>query len=166
MNLSDILCYTSSMKLIAYTNVYKQAVIDLILHIQKDEFGVAIDLEDQPDLQNILEHYSQFWLAVDEEEGVIGTLGIVKFDKQQAVLKKMFVKADYRGKAVSKALLETLFEYCQKEGIKEVYLGTVDKFKAAHRFYEKNGFESIQENNQPSHMPRMEVDTIFYRKNI
>ncbi|BAK59007.1 truncated acetyltransferase [Lactococcus garvieae ATCC 49156] len=53
-----VICYTMAMKLIAYNDTYKQAVIDLILSIQKEEFGVAIDLADQPDLQDIHAHYS------------------------------------------------------------------------------------------------------------
>lgn len=155
-----------AMKLIAYNNTYKQAVIDLILSIQKEEFGVAVDLADQPDLQDIHAYYSQFWLAVDEEKGVVGTLGIVKFNERQAVLKKMFVNVEYRGKSVAQLLLDNLFDYCRIENIKEIYLGTVEQFKAAHRFYEKNGFLSINEKILPEHMPRMEVDTIFYKKNI
>lgn len=136
----------------------------MILSIQKDEFGVGVDLEDQPDLQDIHAHYSQFWLAVDEEKGVVGTLGIVKFNAQQAVLKKMFVNVEYRGKSVAQLLLDNLFEYCRIEDIKEIYLGTVEQFKAAHRFYEKNDFILINEKMLPEDMPRMEVDTIFYEK--
>ncbi|WP_285012384.1 GNAT family N-acetyltransferase [Lactococcus formosensis] len=152
------------MKLIAYNDTYKQAVIDLILSIQKDEFGVGVDLADQPDLQDIHAHYSKFWLAVDEEKGVVGTLGIIKFNAQQAVLKKMFVNVEYRGKSVAQLLLDNLFEYCCIEDIKEIYLGTVEQFKAAHRFYEKNDFILINEKMLPEDMPRMEVDTIFYEK--
>ncbi|MDG6190247.1 GNAT family N-acetyltransferase [Lactococcus formosensis] len=152
------------MKLIAYNDTYKQAVIDLILSIQKDEFGVGVDLADQPDLQDIHAHYSQFWLAVDEEKGVVGTLGIIKFNAQQAVLKKMFVNVEYRGKSVAQLLLDNLFEYCCIEDIKEIYLGTVEQFKTAHRFYEKNDFILINEKMLPEDMPRMEVDTIFYEK--
>ncbi|MCH1722384.1 GNAT family N-acetyltransferase [Lactococcus formosensis] len=136
----------------------------MILSIQKDEFGVGVDLADQPDLQDIHAHYSQFWLAVDEEKGVVGTLGIVKFNAQQAVLKKMFVNVEYRGKSVAQLLLDNLFEYCRIEDIKEIYLGTVEQFKAAHRFYEKNDFILINEKMLPEDMPRMEVDTIFYEK--
>lgn len=153
-----------AMKLIAYNDTYKQAVIDLILSIQKDEFGVGVDLADQPDLQDIHAHYSQFWLAVDEEKGVVGTLGIVKFNAQQAVLKKMFVNVEYRGKSVAQLLLDNLLAYCRTEQIKEIYLGTVEEFKAAHRFYEKNDFILINEKMLPEDMPRMEVDTIFYEK--
>lgn len=154
------------MKLIAYNDVYKEEVIDLILHIQQKEFQVAINRSDQPDLQDIPKYYSQFWLAIDVKEGVIGTLGVIKFNESQAVLKRMFLNRSYRGKAVAQKLLEVLVEYCRAEGINEIYLGTLDKFRAAQRFYEKNGFEFIKEEDLPNQMPRMEVDTLFYRKNI
>ncbi|BAK59006.1 hypothetical protein LG21E12_14260 [Lactococcus garvieae] len=78
----------------------------------------------------------------------------------------MFVNVEYRGKSVAQLLLDNLFEYCRIENITEIYLGTVEQFKAAHRFYEKNDFLPINEKILPKHMPRMEVDTIFYKKNI
>jgi N-acetylglutamate synthase-like GNAT family acetyltransferase len=49
------------------------------------------------------------------------------------------------------------------KGVKEIYLGTTDKFRAAHRFYEKNGFNEIAEYNLPGNFPVMEVDTKFYQ---
>jgi RimJ/RimL family protein N-acetyltransferase len=42
-------------------------------------------------------------------------------------------------------------------------LGTTDAFKAAHRFYEKNGFTEIPEHELPAMFPRMKQDTKFYR---
>jgi predicted N-acetyltransferase YhbS len=34
--------------------------------------------------------------------------------------------------------------------------------KAAHRFYERNGFVLIAEQDLPSNFPRMPVDNVFY----
>ena len=63
-------------------------------------------------------------------------------------------------------LLNTLLSWSQQKGLAEIYLGTTAKFLAAHRFYEKNGFEEITVPALPAGFPRMEVDVKFYRKSI
>ncbi|MGZ8559788.1 MAG: hypothetical protein ACXWWC_15705 [Chitinophagaceae bacterium] len=48
-----------------YSDSYKQPIIDLFPDIQRNEFGVAITLEAQPDLPNIPSFYQKndgnFW---------------------------------------------------------------------------------------------------------
>ena len=53
-----------------------------------------------------------------------------------------------------------------KNGLKTIYLGTTEKFLAAHRFYEKSGFELIEPESLPATFPRMAVDKRFYRLKI
>ena len=50
-----------------------------------------------------------------------------------------------------------------RKRLPEIYLGTTDKFLAAHRFYEKNGFKRIQPELLPTQFPKMKVDSRFYR---
>ncbi|MGO7422080.1 GNAT family N-acetyltransferase, partial [Rhizobium ruizarguesonis] len=46
------------------------------------------------------------------------------------------------------------------------FLGTTDKFVAAHRFYEKNGFTEIAKSALPRTFPLMAVDSKFYRYKV
>ena len=77
----------------------------------------------------------------------------------------MFVAAAYRGgrHRVAARLLETLLNHARENSLKTIYLGTTEKFLAAHRFYEKNGFELIEPEALPASFPRMVVDKRFYR---
>jgi GNAT superfamily N-acetyltransferase len=141
----------------------------LIIGIQRDEFQIPITLEDQPDLQDIPAFYQQgagnFWVAVLDSE-VVGTVALLDLGNYQAALRKMFVHAAYRGlgHGISARLLETLFEWARSRGVKEIYLGTTEKFLAAHRFYERNGFQQIADAELPPTFPKMAVDTRFYRR--
>jgi N-acetylglutamate synthase-like GNAT family acetyltransferase len=143
----------------------------LIVGIQRDEFQIAITLEDQPDLQNIPAFYQKgagnFWVAESEGE-VVGTVALLDIGNQQGALRKMFVHAGYRGRehGVSARLLDTLIEWSRARGVKEVYLGTTEKFLAAHRFYERNGFQQIADKELPPSFPKMALDTRFYRRAI
>lgn len=170
-------------KIIPYTAEHAAGVVSVILPIQQSEFGVPITLDAQPDLLDIAGFYQRncgnFWVAIavtgdgDTEDAdaevtrteVVGTIGLLDIGNQQAALRKMFVAAAYRGAAqgVAKQLLDELLVWSAKQGITEILLGTTDKFVAAHRFYEKNGFAEVQRASLPQTFPVMAVDSKFYR---
>jgi N-acetylglutamate synthase-like GNAT family acetyltransferase len=106
----------------------------------------------------------QFWVALDQD-AVVGSIGLLDIGAGEAALRKMFVAATHRGRAhgVAAQLLGTLLDHARKNGLKTIYLGTTEKFLAAHRFYEKSGFELIEPNSLPAAFPRMAVDKRFYR---
>ena len=145
---------------------YQQQVIELILNIQNNEFSIPVTLSEQPDLLNIETFYDVFLLAIYEQT-VVGTVGFKKID-DYAVIRKMFVAENYRGKPLSVAthLIEGIERMIAESNLNKIYLGTVDILKAAHRFYEKNGFQEIMKHELPITFPRMEVDTKFYYKII
>ena len=151
-----------------YSPACQQEVIDLILSIQQNEFGVAITLEEQPDLKNIPSFYQEddgnFWVAAIENK-IVGTIALLDIGNNRGALRKMFVHKNYRGKewGVGQQLLNSLLEWSRQHNIKEILLGTTEKFIAAQRFYEKNGFEEIDKQLLPKEFPVMEVDVKFYK---
>ena len=150
---------------------YSQQAVNLILPIQQIEFGVPVTLEEQPDLTMIDEFYIQpgggFWGAFLNGE-LVGTLALVNTGHASGAIRKMFVKKEYRGKELSIAqqLLETLLAFAKTKGMKDLYLGSVDQMKAAHRFYERNGFQKIAKDKLPPYYPRMSADTVFYHLSL
>ncbi|MBP2630595.1 MAG: GCN5-related N-acetyltransferase [Firmicutes bacterium] len=154
-----------------YTEAYKEQIINLILDIQQNEFQIQIKKEDQPDLSDIANFYQSgsgnFWVAVDQD-CVIGTIALIDIGNRQGALRKMFVKSSYRGKIynVAKVLLQTAIEWAKKHNMQDIYLGTTEKFLAAHRFYEKNQFIQLLKENLPRNFPVMKVDTRFYKLQI
>ncbi len=147
---------------------WAEEVIALILSIQRDEFGFPITADDQPDLKEIASFYQSgsgnFWVALAAGR-VVGTISLKDIGNSQAALRKMFVAREFRGRELSVAarLLATLFDWSRARGIKEIYLGTTEKFLAAHRFYEKSGFQLVAESALPAAFPLMGVDTRFYK---
>jgi N-acetylglutamate synthase-like GNAT family acetyltransferase len=154
--------------IISYTPLYQQQVVDLILDIQQIEFDIPISLEAQPDLQQIHTFYQQgngnFWLAITGEK-VVGTIALLDIGNQYGALRKMFVKTAYRGweAGVGQALLNTLFDWAIERSLSKIFLGTTEKFLAAQRFYEKNGFTEIERAMLPTEFPVMKVDVKFYQ---
>lgn len=142
-------------------------LIKLVLPIQQAEFGIAITLEDQPDLLDTATFFQHgagnLWVAKTGNE-VIGSIGLLDIGQRQTALRKMFVKDGYRGAAygVAAGLLATLLAHCRRQQVQQVYLGTTSAYLAAHRFYEKNGFQEVQKAELPASFPLVKVDSKFY----
>ncbi|MBL4615082.1 MAG: GNAT family N-acetyltransferase [Magnetovibrio sp.] len=159
------------MEVLGYIPVFSQGVADLIVPIQREEFGIEITYQDQPDLQDIAGFYQNgtgnFWVALDGSQ-VVGTIALKDIGENQTALRKMFVAPSHRGKdkGVAAELLTTLLGHAKMVGLKDIFLGTTAEFLAAHKFYEKHGFDLIEANDLPQSFPRMAVDTRFYRLDI
>jgi GNAT superfamily N-acetyltransferase len=152
-------------------NDYCHPVIDIILTIQQVEFNLPITIDQQPDLRDLEVNYHQgggnFWGAFSGDE-LIGTIALINCGHASGCIRKMFVKKDFRGKelGIAQQLLEVLLQYCRDKQITHVYLGTVQPLKAAHRFYERNGFYPIDMNGLPAYFPLMKTDTMFYQLHL
>ncbi|KKZ93924.1 MULTISPECIES: GNAT family N-acetyltransferase [Bacillus cereus group] len=155
-------------RIIPYESTFQDEVVDLIVHIQQKEYNVPITKEEQPDLLEIETFYQRnhgnFWVATYDDK-VVGTVALLYIENQQVALRKMFVKKEFRGKewGASYKLLQTVISWAENKKLKDIYLGTTVKFLAAHRFYEKNGFQSVDIEDLPKSFPVLQVDKKFYR---
>lgn len=147
------------------------AIAAVILPIQQLEFGIPVTLEAQPDLSDIQAFYQHgcgnFWVA--EVDGtIVGTIALLNIGNGNAALRKMFVAEPFRGKehGVAQRLLQELLQWAATKRVASVFLGTTEKFLAAHRFYEKNGFTEIAKAELPESFPIMSVDSKFYRLSL
>lgn len=158
---------TGEYRIVPFRPEFVDSVLSLVVGIQRDEFGVAITAEEQPDLTEVPTFYQtgagNFWVAITGER-VIGTVALKDIGNHEAALRKMFVAPEARGKetGVAHALLQTLLAWAREHGVKRIFLGTTDAFRAAHRFYEKSGFQLIQPESLPAAFPRMRQDTRYY----
>lgn len=154
--------------IINYEEKYRDQVIDLILDIQKNE-GIEVGLSKQADLNAISEFYQKdkgnFWVAI-EDNNVIATIGLIALNEEIGVIRKMFVNKKYRGSGLSSNLMNKLINHARENGLHEIYLGTIDIYKAAQKFYTKHGFQKIEKKELPEVFPLMSVDNVFFRIQI
>ena len=155
-----------------FKEAYQKKVTNLIIQIQRDEFGIDITLDDQPDLSDIGHFYQSkngnFWCAMNSYEEIIGTIALIDIEDRMGVIRKMFVRQDCRGKEknVARALLDVLENWAQKNQFTTLYLGTIDKLKAAQKFYFRNDYKIIDPSLLPTSFPRMMVDNLFFVKKL
>jgi RimJ/RimL family protein N-acetyltransferase len=108
---------------------------------------------------------NKYWVALVGET-VIGTIGLAALNNNAIAVKRMFLKKGFRGAGVAKMMLDKLIGYALENNIPSIYLGTMVQFKAAQKFYEKNGFEEITESELPKDFAANPVDKVFYRMGL
>lgn len=104
-------------------------------------------------MKYIREHLSnssiaQVWKAVDDDGAIVGfTVADIEEDGDTpfGMVCDVLVKEDYRGHGAGAALLQTAIDWLRSRGIKDIYLESGKDNHAAHRFFEKRGFNHVSE---------------------
>lgn len=130
-------------KIISYSDKYKEEVIALILNIWEDEFGFRNFK--RPDIYTIPATYqkdkkSNFWIALNKGK-VIGTIALRNKTNGKGFLRRMAVIKSKRRSGLGEKLLKTLLKFAKKHGYKKIYAGMYFNNTAAVNFYTKHGFK-------------------------
>lgn len=157
------------MKIIYYSDKYKEQVVNLIFNVLENEFGHH-SKSGRPDIKNISENYqknekSNFWIAVDENDDVVGTIGLLNLEEGWGNLRRLCVKKEFRRQGIAKDLFSTLIEFAKERGYAKIFLSTWEEATAAQKFYDKNGFVRI--NSLPERIAwTTGKDNVFYELSL
>jgi N-acetylglutamate synthase-like GNAT family acetyltransferase/DNA-binding MarR family transcriptional regulator len=151
--------------------VLRNRIVDMIYEIQTNELNADVDRSINLGIVDAEDSYyfkgkCNFWYATDKDNKLAGCIGLKYVNEYEAELNKCFVAPAYRGKGLSQRLIRKLIERAAQLGIERIYLGTVDYFVWAHRFYEKIGFKQINEKELPSNFKKCPADSVFYCGNV
>lgn len=140
-----------------------ESSIEALMNEIQQEFDLPFRNPHSVSVSNYVESGNLFWVALHENR-VVGTIALSHFDTETGVLRNLFVAKEHRGTnaTVAKSLLNTALDKAKNLGYSAVYLGTMDQFKAAQRFYTKNEFVLIPKAELPNKMSFNPVDTLFY----
>lgn len=157
------------MQIETYCGKHDDEIISLILDIQNNEAKINLSLQEQPDLLDIGKSYQQnggeFWLALSEGK-VIGTIGLMLKEQNCAVMKKFFVKKEYRSQKIGLALYKELLKFAMKKDIRHIILDTPSVAHESHKFYENAGFEKIDVTELPISYTYPDRESILYMLEI
>ncbi|MBR6400914.1 MAG: GNAT family N-acetyltransferase [Firmicutes bacterium] len=124
--------------------------VESIIRYCLAEFGAAHEgtAWEDPDLDRFSEVYStegnKYWVAEDAAGKVVSGTGIGFLTEDICELQKMYCLPEARGTGTAHILIKTALEYAKKY-YKKCYIETFSNMKAAQRFYEKYGFERVEE---------------------
>lgn len=121
------------------------------------EYNLSYDAESsEKDLDNIEDIYissgGYFEVVEDVEAEIIGTLALLKVSDELCKLRKLYIRADYRGQGLGKLLLERFIHRARELNYQKILLETVDTLEEAVELYEKAGFRKVE--GQPIESPR------------
>ena len=132
-----------------YEDKYRDDLIFMVLQA-KDALGRKPTIN--PDLLDIKSNYldrgDMFWVAIDENDRVIGCIGYSRTETpSEAFLHRLYVKASEKRKGIGTALLQTAESEMHKQGISVslVHLGEPKaQWFESYSFYPKHGYREYQ----------------------
>lgn len=138
------------MKIIKFQPEYRDDMIFMILEA-KNALGRVPGLNsDLLDIgKNYIDKGDMFWLALDENNRVIGSVGYnTNENYDEVTLHRLFVKYNLKHQGIGTALLKTAEEYIKAQGKKTIYvhLGDREQWYESHNFYPKHGYLEYKEN--------------------
>ena len=98
------------------------------------------------DLGSIYAHYNNngvFYVALNEEDEVVGSLGAEYVDGNKFRLKRLSVKIGFRNNGIAKKLLHKVEKWVLEKNGTELILGTSEIQEKAFNFWTSNGFKLI-----------------------
>ena len=112
------------------------------------------------DMAHVEEHYFQndgHFLVVLDDDKVIGSGAIRKFDTVTAELKRMWLLENYHGKGIGYKVIKQLFDFSRSKGYQRIILQTSPEQTRAIDFYKKLGFYEITCYNDKPEEISMEI---------
>lgn len=148
---------------------YTEDIVKLVLHFQNDGTRPLVSVDDQPDILTIEDSYiragGNFWIAREKESGrLAGTIGIMPYTDEIAVLKKFFVYEEFQGAPyhIGQRLYRELIDFARARNFKTILLDTPHNTTRAHKFYTRAGFRLIAEADLPVSFSHPYEDCDFF----
>lgn len=151
-------------KFIEYTENYQIEIHQFLTEL------ISSSLSSKPcfhsDLENIISYIDNggnFWIALCEEtDSVVGTLALEKVSDSVGILRRFYVREQYRGHQIGYHLFTMFEEYLKQTSIKTIYLYSHESLKKSHSIYERNGFIRIPKKEYIEDLPL--EDRFYFKK--
>jgi len=125
---------------------FKQMNLEWLDHYHLTENHDMMILDDPEG--TVINNGGFIWMA--EADGtIVGCAGIMKEAEGEYELVKMFVSENYRGRGISKLLLDQCVTKAKEIGAKKLSLYSNHQLQTAISLYEKYGFYHIELVNSP-----------------
>ena len=152
----------AEVEIIDYSNDYIENFRRLNLEwLERYRLAESHDLEilDDPKA-TILDGGGFIWLAYCDKI-VVGTAAIIKEQKGEFELAKMAVAPSYRGRGISKLLIEKCITKARESGANKISLYSNHQLLTALKLYEKYGFNYVPVVNSPFETADIRMELIL-----
>ena len=106
-----------------------------------------LEIMDDPD-GSVIDRGGCIFLVMDGDK-VIATAGLWKENEKEYELIKMYVLNDYRGRGISKLLMDRCLGEARKRDAEKIFLFSNSQLKTALELYKKYGFHHVDVTDAP-----------------
>lgn len=135
---------------------HQKAVKDFVVEAWK-EFGFTYMPEYDSDLDDPEGFYQKqggMFYLLNENNKIIGTIGIINKGEGIAELKRFYVDTNHRQKGCGTQLFNEALEFCKKNRFKKIEFETGKAFTKGHAFYQKRDFKIVREDEESYYMEK------------
>jgi GNAT superfamily N-acetyltransferase len=152
----------TAIQIIEYSSQYQADFRRLNLEwLDKYNLTESHDLMVLDDPQGtILDRGGFIWLAMADNK-VVGSAALMKEQEGEYELAKMAVTAEYRGKGISKQLIETCLQKAKETGAKKLSLFSNHQLLTALKLYEKYGFYYVEVEDSPFETADVKMELVL-----
>ena len=137
---------------------FRQLNLEWLDHYNLTESHDLVILDDPEG--TVINNGGFIWMA--EVDGkVAGSVGIMKEKESEYELVKMAVTEPYRGRGISKLLLEQCLAKAKELGAKKLSLYSNHQLQTAISLYEKYGFYHVELVNSPLETADIRMELVF-----
>jgi len=143
------------MRIIKYEKKYRDDLIFMVLEA-KNALGRVPGLNE--DLLDIEGFYfnkgDMFWIALDDNDRVIGSVGCNLLPDDEAVLHRLYIKYNLKRQGLGTEMLDVAENFAGKNGRKvmKVHLGDKVTYFESRSFYPKHGYEFIDADHMKKYL--------------
>jgi GNAT superfamily N-acetyltransferase len=135
-----------------------------------EEYGINFDIEsmverDMAKLEIFLPPDGRLLLATEGGRAV-GIACMRRIREDMGEIKRMYVRPEFRGRGIGRALLEALLAEAQEIGYPRVRLDSTRFMKAAHALYRSAGFQEIEPYAESEIPPEFQHEWVFMEKHL
>lgn len=122
--------------------------IDVLFNEYADSLGFDLDFQDfQKELDGLPGDYAPpegCLLLAREGSQFIGCVALRKIDSKTCEMKRLYVRPDFRGKGIGRALSQRIIDEARRIGYNRMRLDTIPSMKQANALYRTFGFKKIK----------------------
>ena len=119
-------------------------IVSLIKAILSAEFPADQGAYPTQDLERLTQTYAgplNTFFVAEENQKIVGTCGVMADGKETAILRRLFVDPNSRGKGIGSELLKAALVFCRQKGFQEIVIRTSSRMEQAIRLCCAQGFQ-------------------------
>ena len=126
---------------------YVKELVNSILFKEFASSSKAYQIDDVDSIAKAYNGSRDIFYVIEENNKIIGTAGVKEDTKQAALLRRVYVHPNYRGKGYGSILMNSAIDFCKKNGYRQVIFRSTSQMRDAINLCLRKGFAEEEKLN-------------------